>query len=65
MVVHHPLALSGNNLDAYKKEREIMPFSAILMMIITAVILYGGIAICVRIALKKKKPTDSSNRFSR
>ncbi|MGB2697425.1 MAG: MetS family NSS transporter small subunit [Candidatus Zixiibacteriota bacterium] len=42
-----------------------MPFSAILMMIITALILYGGIAICVRIAIKKKKPNDRSNSFSR
>jgi hypothetical protein len=41
-----------------------MPFSAILMMIITALILYGGIAICVRIATKKKEPTDQQNRQS-
>lgn len=32
-----------------------MPLSAILMMIITAVILYGGIIICVRIAVKKNR----------
>ena len=32
-----------------------MPLSAILMMIIAALILYGGIAICVRIALKKNR----------
>ena len=39
-----------------------MPFSAILMMIITALILYGGIAVCGRIALKKKEPNDQPNR---
>jgi hypothetical protein len=42
-----------------------MPFSAILMMIITASILYGGIAICVRIAIKKKKPAERENRITR
>ena len=31
-----------------------MPVSAIIMLILTAVILFGGIGICVRIALRKK-----------
>lgn len=42
-----------------------MPLSAILMMIITAVILYGGIAICVRIAMKKRDRAGRQNRVSR
>jgi len=31
-----------------------MPASAIIMLILTAVILFGGIGICMRIALRKK-----------
>jgi TRAP-type uncharacterized transport system fused permease subunit len=42
-----------------------MPISAILMAIIAAVILYGGIIVCVRIALKKKQPTEPGNRLNR
>ncbi len=31
-----------------------MPISAIIMLILTSVVLFGGIAICTYIALKKK-----------
>lgn len=32
-----------------------MPISAIVMLIITCMVLFGGIAICLSISLKKKK----------
>ena len=31
-----------------------MPFSAIVMMVVTSLVLFGGIGICAYIALRKK-----------
>lgn len=32
-----------------------MPVSAIIMLVVTSVVLFGGLAVCIAIALKKKK----------
>ncbi len=35
-----------------------MPFSAIAMLVFGCLILYGGLAICLRIAYKQRKERD-------
>jgi hypothetical protein len=42
-----------------------MPFSAILMLIITSVVLFGGIAICTYIVIKRKKTAGPENSVSK
>ena len=31
-----------------------MPVSAIIMLVVTSVVLFGGLAVCITIAMKKK-----------
>jgi len=32
-----------------------MPVSAIIMLVVTSVVLFGGLAVCITIAMKKKQ----------